>query len=132
MLNSLASVFSERTLQSLAVAFFLLLLLGARLIGPHNQLPCRGNDPLPLRRLGERPILQLELAWKADQLYSVLAPGNQARNVANARTGNNLDTFLFIPAYEGFLVSPGLILVRQEPTRSAMLRRIALISYSLP
>lgn len=126
MVNSVGSVFSERTLHCLAAAFFFLALLGTILITPHNQLPCRGNVPLPLSSLGERPIMQVELAWKACQLDRVLTPGNTVRNVADARTGNNLDTFLFIPAYAGFLASLGLILARQDPTGRGMLRVIAL------
>lgn len=127
MVNSLGSVFSERTLQCSAAAFFFLLLLGAILIGPHNQLSCRGNAPLPLSSLGARPILQVELAWKAYQLDCVLTPGNPVRNVADARTGNNLDTFLFIPAYAGFLISLGLILARQDPSGRGVLRVVALV-----
>lgn len=81
--------------------------------------------------LGQRPILQVDPAWKSDQLCCVLALGIEARNAADVRIANNLGTFLFIPAYAGFLISLGLILVRQEPTRGAMLQGIALISYSL-
>jgi hypothetical protein len=127
MPDSTASKFSEKTLYFLAAVFFCLILLGTVLISPHNQLPCRGNARLPLGSLGERPILQVELAWKACQLACVLTPGNQVRNVADARTGNNLDTFLFIPAYAGFLVTLGLILARRDLTGRGMLRVIALV-----
>jgi hypothetical protein len=49
----------------------------------------------------------VELAWKAGQFCCILTLGIEARNVADARIANNLDTFLFIPAYAGFLISLG-------------------------
>jgi hypothetical protein len=114
-----------------AIAFFLLALLGMGLIAPHNKLPGRGNAPLPMKSLGKMPILQVELARNRNDLEMVLAPGNLERNIQDARIGNNLDTFLFIPSYAGLLISLGLILARGDERWRTMLLLVALVAVPL-
>lgn len=103
---------SDTTLMVIALVFFLLLLLGACLIGPHNKLPGRGNADLPMKSLGHSPILQIELARRDSDLEAVLAAGDVKRNLQDARIGNQLDTYLFIPAYAALLVTVGLLLIQ--------------------
>jgi hypothetical protein len=89
-------------------------VVGAILIGPHNRLDFRHNAPLPLPGLGNSPILQVELARNEDDLRAVLMVGDIQNNLRDARAGNLLDTFLFIPGYAGFLFVVGALLARTD------------------
>src|ERR1700742_2790020 len=51
-----------RYLVYLACSFAALVVLSARLIAPRNALKARGVADFPMRSLGEKPILQIELA----------------------------------------------------------------------
>jgi hypothetical protein len=131
MLDSMALAFSEKSLEIAAGVFLVFVFVGALLISPHNKLPCRGNAPLPMKSLGKMPILQVELARKDSDLVRVFTPGDLKRNLTDARKGNTLDTFLFIPAYSGLLISIGLILARGDERWRAMLVLIALVAVPL-
>jgi len=131
MLQSMAFAFSVNTLGVAAAAFVVLFVISAMLIAPFNKLPYRGNVPLPMKSLGNRPILQVELARNKEDLEQVLTPGNLERNVQDARIGNNLDTFLFIPSYTGLLISLGLILARGDDRWRTLLVLVALVAVPL-
>lgn len=79
------------------------------LLRPHNSLPCRGNAPLPLCSVQGPPVLQLELAWRDDDIVKILAPepATLQRNIDDARAGNRIDTLLFVPTYALLLVALG-------------------------
>jgi len=66
--------------------------------------------------LPDKPVLQLELgrtdAGISQILVTALDKKQTDANIKNARAGNNLDTFIFIPAYSLVLVSIGLLLYR--------------------
>jgi hypothetical protein len=106
---------SDKLLAAAALAFLLFAGLAAKRIAPNNQLKGRGKAPLPMTSLGERPILQVELARNEDDLQKILTAGDLAQNVADARAGNRLDSLLFIPGYAGFLIFAGLALRRVLP-----------------
>jgi hypothetical protein len=116
----------------LALLFAFGVAVAVFLIGPHNNLPGRGGPQnLPIRSLGEKPILQIELSWKDAQLSAILLKGYASRNVADARVGNVFDTFLFIPTYSMFLLVMGLLLARGDAHPSAGLFWITLALVSL-
>ena len=64
--------------------------------------------------LGNRPILQVELARDDEDLRSVLLAGDVKQNLQDAKIGNRLDNFLFVPAYSGFLLALGLLLASSD------------------
>jgi hypothetical protein len=122
---------SERTLQILALAFLALTITGGWMIGPYNKLEGRGKDvPLPMKLgplLGDRPVIQIELArWESD-LCAILNSGDWQKNADDARKGNELDTFLFIPGYAGLLLFFGLLVGRQVPQWRTAVSVIALV-----
>jgi hypothetical protein len=131
MLDSMAFALSEKSLKIATWVFLVFVIVGAMLIGPHNKLPYRGNAPLPMKSLGKMPILQIELARKDSDLVQVFTPGDLRRNLDDARKGNTLDTFLFIPAYSGLLIMTGLILAREDERWCAMLVLVALVAVPL-
>ena len=59
-------------------------------------------------------MFQLELARDEDDLRALLMTGDIRRNLADARAGNRLDTWLFIPAYAGFLLTSGISLASRN------------------
>jgi hypothetical protein len=102
----------------LAFAGFLLLaIIASRLIGPANAMKGRGTAPLPIASLGDRPVLQIELAWKEAQLEQIFLGGDKKANFHDASVGNTLDTLLFIPAYAGALITLGLMICRATKLR---------------
>jgi len=109
------SLTSERLLAAAALAFLLFAGLAAKRIAPYNELSGRRKAPLPMISLGERPILQIELARNEDDLQKILMVGDSAQNVTDARAGNRLDSLMFIPGYAGFLIFTGLALRRVLP-----------------
>ncbi len=64
--------------------------------------------------------MQIELAWTEADLMKIFSPGDIKANLRDARAGNNFDTYLFIPAYMGFLISLGLLLGRFTRLSSAI------------
>jgi len=74
--------------------------------------------------LGDAPILQVELARNEDDLRAVFMAGDIAQNLRDARSGNLLDSFLFIPGYAGFLLAAGLLLAGADSQRF----RVALLA----
>jgi hypothetical protein len=84
-------------------------LINILLLRPSNRLPGRGNAPLPLCSVPGPPVLQLELAWRDDDLVKILAPtadvAARLRNIADARAGNRIDTLLFVPDYALLLIA---------------------------
>ena len=118
----LASI-SRTALWICAAVSIAVVVLGAILIRPRNRLACRNGAPLPISVLGDAPILQVELARNEDDLRAIFMVGDIAQNVRDARAGNLLDSFLFIPGYAGFLLAAGLLLAGadSQPYRVALL-----------
>jgi hypothetical protein len=84
----------------LALAFLVLAVIAAEVMSPYNKLQGRkSGDSLPMTSLGDRPVLQIELARQESDLKCVLKSGDWMRNVRDAWTGNQLDTF---PLSEAF------------------------------
>src|SRR5215469_13991224 len=104
-----------RALAIAAVALLALQVVALILMDPYNRLTGRGDAPLPMHRLGNAPIIQIELARSEDDLRAIFLAGDVARNLRDARMGNDLDTFLYIPAYTGFFIVLGVILRRADP-----------------
>lgn len=88
------------------------LAVAVALLGPRNRLDGRRGAALPMKSLGSRPILQLELVRNEKEISDVLLAGDWRANVADARAGNRIDTWLFIPAYGGFLLLTAVLLAR--------------------
>jgi len=105
---------SDLLLPVLAGICFVAMVLGGVLITPHNALRSRGGAKLPMPVLGNRPILQVELARDDEDLRSVLLAGDVKQNLQDAKIGNRLDNFLFVPAYSGFLLALGLLLASSD------------------
>ena len=110
-----------------AVIFLLALVFGARLIIPHNQLPGRQNAPLPMPEIGKAPVFQLELARNEYDLRALLMTGDIHRNLADARAGNRLDSWLFIPAYAGLLLTSGIWLASRNARLSPAILALTLV-----
>jgi len=125
MLDLIPRALREPILGASTAFFVVLVVYGSMLIGKHNSLPHRQKMGLPLnslKTLSDSPILRVQLARNEEDLCWVLIPGDMNSNLAEARRGNDLDTFLFIPAYAGFLIAFGLLLaLRDEPWRIMIL-----------
>ena len=121
---------SERILQVLALAFLALTVVAGTLIKPHNALEGRKDAALPMdlgKLLGDHPVFQIELARDESDLCTVLNKGDWNKNLCDARIGNELDTFLFIPGYSGLLLFLGLLVGRQVPKWRTLVSVIALV-----
>src|SRR5262249_17447286 len=81
---------------------------------------------LPSKALGNRPILQIELARQETDLVEVLAPGRYPTLLA-ARHANTFDTFLFIPGYAGVLFCLGFLLALRNKTWRPILVWVVLL-----
>jgi hypothetical protein len=128
MIHLIAFMSSADALHSVAKWSLLPFAVGAILTTVYNRLRGRGKAPLPVKILPEKPILQVELAWKAEQLKKVLCEGDSERNIKDARIGNNLDTFLFIPSYLVLSASVGLILAQGDRRWRSLLVILALVA----
>jgi hypothetical protein len=115
-------------LVSSSVVLLAAAVTGTILIGPYNRLSGRGAAKLPMRSMGDRPILQLELARSEDDVRAVLMVGDQGKNLHDASVGNALDSFLFIPAYAGFLFAVGLLLSRTDAQWESLLSALAVVA----
>jgi len=109
--------FESLSTRELVVTLVLLVLFGAGvailLLGPRNELKGRGgNQDLPIKSLGTKPIQQIELARNEADLRLILLKGNARQNVTDARAGNIFDTFLFIPTYTAALLLMALLVAR--------------------
>ena len=111
---SIASLTRKELGLAAAVLLMAALIIGRFLIKPRNDLPGRGDAPLPIKSLGTAPILQLELARTEQDISAVLTKGDVKTNIADARAGNQMDTWLFIPLYSGSLLLMGISLTRGE------------------
>jgi hypothetical protein len=60
-------------------------------------------------------------------LKAVLSPGDRAKNLSDARAGNQIDSWFFVPAYATLLVVVGVLLRRGTPPRMNTLLLIALL-----
>jgi len=118
---------STRVLAIAAITLLLLQAVALVLMEPYNRLSGRGSAALPMHKLGDTPIYQIELARNEDDLRAIFLAGDVARNLSDARAGNNLDTFLYIPAYIGFLIILGLILRRVDPKWAGILFLCAVV-----
>ncbi len=101
-----------RSLAYVAGGLMALAFLAMLLIAPRNALKGRGSAQLPMHSLGNRPVLQIELARTEADLMQIFLVGNIQANLHDAAVGNNLDTFLFIPSYTGLLFTLCLLLSR--------------------
>lgn len=128
MVDSFALTVPDKILAAWALAFLVLTVAGGYFIGPYNKLPGRNGAKLPIAALGNRPVLQIELAWRDAHLTAVLAAGDMQRNLRDARAGNTLDTFLFIPGYMGTLLFLGLLLAARDAAWQNILLAVALIA----
>jgi len=108
-------------LQICRAIFLVLTVIGMVWISPYNRLPSRENAPLPLKSLGDRPILQLELGRRDSDLASILSVGNKPSVLREASRGNEIDTSFFIPAYAGLLICSGLLLASTDHRWRAVL-----------
>jgi hypothetical protein len=124
----LAFFSSTKGLLLCAVGFLLLASIGSILIYPHNRLNGRHCARLPMCSLGNNPILQVELARNDNDLRQVLTVGDQQANVDDARAGNKLDSWLFIPGYAGLLFVLGLLLARVDPQSCHKLLLLAIMA----
>jgi hypothetical protein len=110
--------FASLTRTELGIAAAVLLIaaltIGRILIKPRNSLRGRGDAPLPMKSLGTAPVLQLELVRKDQDISAILTKGDVRANVADARAGNWIDTWLFIPLYASSLLLMGTFLTRGE------------------
>jgi hypothetical protein len=108
------------------------VVLGAFMISRHNALSARGSAPLPLKTLPPKPILQVELGRSDRDLHAIFLPDGAGRaelmqNIRDARIGNTLDTFLFIPGYTVLLMSVGVLLARTNVTRTVVFVCVAAV-----
>ena len=87
--------------------------------------------PLPMRKMGDAPIYQIELPRNEDDLRAIFLAGDVVRNLRDARAANNLDTFLYIPAYTGFFIVLGVILRRVDPKWAGILFWVAFVAAPL-
>ena len=110
------------------VFFLLCAAIGGILIGPHNALKGRKCAKLPMKSLGDSPILQVELARSEEDLQKVIGAGDLDQNIKDARAGNLLDSFVFIPGYAGYLLTLGLLLARGESRYAKALFLLAVIA----
>lgn len=85
-------------------------------LGGYNRLPGRDAAvPLPMKSLGSRPVLQLELARGDADVAAILATRDDAartRLVQNLRNGTWLDSLYLIPAYTLLLAALALLIQR--------------------
>src|SRR5438034_8619590 len=97
-----------------AVLLLVAVAVSALLLRPHNQLPARGNAPLPIASVKGPAILKLELVWRDEDITAILAPATndsthdravRERDIADARAGNTYDTLLFVPSYSLLLIA---------------------------
>ena len=124
----MAAPVSDKRVIATAVGLLVMTAVVGAVLGRFNRLPSRGNVPLPIHSLGNQPILQIELPRDEDDLRAVLAAGDRAANVLDARGGNFIDSFLFIPAYAGLLAAIGVLLRRHAAGR---LRATVLVALML-
>jgi hypothetical protein len=125
---SIALLLPEKFLAICSLICLLLAAIGSALIAPHNRLPGRGGAQLPMRSPSNQPILQIELARSESDLVEVLAAGDTNRNLEDAKSGNDLDTFLFIPSYAGLLISTGLLVAHRDRRWQPTLVLVAIIA----
>lgn len=134
MFNAIATVCPSTAPLIGVISFFLVGVAASLWMSRYNRLQGRGNASLPNPNLPNKPILQIELARNESDIVQVLKPNEDVdldRNLRDARIGNNLDTFLFIPAYAGFLIGVGLLLAGcDEPWRTFLLA-VALLAVPL-
>jgi hypothetical protein len=96
------------------VLFVGVAIIAQVFLGPHNTLPDRPTtEALPLKSVGQTPVLQLELAWTEQQLSRILDPTNNpdARelNLAHVLSGNKIDSYAFVPTYGALLITLGAL-----------------------
>lgn len=93
------SRFEWAVLVAVPLAIGLTLAIGSS-IEPFNTMPAR-TTRLPIDSLPQKPILQLEFARGSADVEAILEVGRdtQARNVSDARRGNELDSWRLIPSY---------------------------------
>ena len=74
---------SSLSTRDLVVAALLLFAFSACvalfLLEPRNRLDGRHSAPLPIQSLGNRPILQLELARSETDIVAILGEGDRTR-----------------------------------------------------
>lgn len=72
--------------------------------------------PLPIDTLPKLPVVQLALARNQDDIDIVLdrAHDSGKRNIADVRTGNVLDTILFVPGYSFFFIATIALIARSS------------------
>jgi hypothetical protein len=119
-----------------SVAFLVCTAIGATVLAPFNALKGRACAKLPMQSLGDRPIIQVELARNEDDLRAIFRPPgiaeeNFKQTIRDARTGNKIDSLLFIPGYAGFLLTLGVLLARSEPRYARTLFLLAVIAVPL-
>jgi hypothetical protein len=122
---------SDRGLIATTVGFLILTAVVGAMLGQFNRLPARGSAPLPIRSLGNQPILQIELPRDEADLRAVLSTGDLAANVRDARAGNRIDSSLFIPAYASLLAAIGVLLRRHSAARLRAIVLAALLMVPL-
>ena len=105
---------SDKRVIAAAVGLVIMTAGAGAVLSRFNRLPSRGSAPFPIHSLGSQPILQIELPRDEDDLRAVLSAGDQAANVRDMRTGNWIDSLLFIPAYAGLLAAIGVLLRRHS------------------
>jgi len=97
------------------------ILINALLLKPHNDLPSRGTRVLPIPSIVQEPVVQLELVRSEEDIHDILMIGDTGANVKDARKGNQIDSFLFIPVYSAELMVLALIVARGLAHRGSLL-----------
>src|SRR5262249_1550725 len=119
------------------VVAILLLVFSAAvaicLLGPRNSLSARGSAALPMRSLGDKPILQLELVRSERDIVMILAPEGAERDkiLTAARAGNVIDSWLFIPSYSLLLLVLALLGTRDRERSMAVVFTVLAVAIGI-
>lgn len=110
---------STKVLLRAGAVLLVVLIVCMKALNGYNALPGRGGAPLPFKSVGDRPVLQLQLARHDKDVQAILdvgTPEQRAGNVRDLRAGNTLDSIVFIPAYMLFLATVFVLLVPPAQT----------------
>ena len=93
------------------------VIAGVAILAPHNAVKGIARTvPLPIETLPNRPVLQWARARSQDDIDTVLdrAHDSGKHNITDVRTGNILDTMLFVPGYSFFFIACIALIARSS------------------
>lgn len=93
------------------------VMAGAAILAPYSAVEgIVRTVPLPIDTLPKRPVVQLALARNQDDIDIVLdrAHDSGRLNIRDVRTGNILDTMLFVPGYSLFFIACIALIARSS------------------